>query len=345
MSDSSLLHALAGAGAGCASLAITYPLYSRMVRQQVQEQKAATGVIVPAEPFREQLRVLFSRAGLEQQFAGLSAALYAISIQSAVFYYFFQLFKNIHSVSTSPLGNILVSTEAGIATVMLTNPLWVINSRQITQKGPIATKPVPAVGAATGDSEGTSSGKQGVAASPTVVSPSPSKDTITSESSFFHAFKLLVRDEGLAGVYTGIGPALALVSSPALQFYSYEYLKHLVQKYRRTLALSSLDFFLLGMVSKILATLATYPIQTVKSQLQKTNSPYARSGWLAGSWECTRDMATSKDGVASLYRGLQAKILQTGLTAGFLFIFRERSVAILTKLVELYTRGRMRIAK
>lgn len=81
MSDSSLLHAFAGGAAGAASLAITYPLYSRMVRQQTQEQKNAAGVVIPAATFREELRALFTRAGLEQQFAGLSAALYAISIQ------------------------------------------------------------------------------------------------------------------------------------------------------------------------------------------------------------------------------------------------------------------------
>lgn len=116
---------------------------------------------------------------------------------------------------------------------------------------------------------------------------------------------------------------------------SCEWLKSLLQSGRGSSALTSLDFFLLGAVSKILATLATYPVQTLKSQLQKSNSPYASSGILRGFLDATRDLAKSPEGITSFYRGLRAKILQTGLTAAFLFVFRERLIVILTKWLTL----------
>jgi adenine nucleotide transporter 17 len=89
MSDSSLLHAVAGAGAGCASLAITYPLYARMLRQQVQQHSQESKH--SDESLLNSLRRLLTPAGLEPHFAGLPAALYAVGVQSAVYYYFFQV--------------------------------------------------------------------------------------------------------------------------------------------------------------------------------------------------------------------------------------------------------------
>lgn len=336
MSDSSLLHALAGAGAGCASLAITYPLYARMVRQQVHERQAkGTAVADGSGPSRlaalhSDLRALLTPAGLQPHFAGLSAALWAVTVQSGCYYYFFQAFKNLHGISTSPLGNILVGTEAGVATVMLTNPLWVINSRQITRTPTAATAAAPAASAS-----------DAASASSASAIAAPAAPQSVGEVGFFTAFRQLVAREGLGGVYSGVGPALILVSSPAIQFGAYEWLRALLLKARSAALLaagnggvahlSSLDFFLLGALSKILATLITFPTQVLKSQLQKDQSPYARLGWIGGLRACVLDMARSEEGLASFYRGLRAKILQTGLTAAFLFVFRERLIWILSR--------------
>lgn len=341
MSDSSLLHALAGAGAGCASLAITYPLYARMVRQQVHERQAkGTAIADGPGPSRlaalqSDLRALLTPAGLQPHFAGLSAALWAVTVQSGCYYYFFQAFKNLHGISTSPLGNILVGTEAGVATVMLTNPLWVINSRQITRT-PTAAPAAPAAAAAPA-----ASASDAASASSATAIAAPAAPQSVGEVGFFTAFRQLVAREGLGGVYSGVGPALILVSSPAIQFGAYEWLRALLLKARSAALLaagnggvahlSSLDFFLLGALSKILATLLTFPVQTLKSQLQKDQSPYARLGWIGGLRACVLDMARSEEGMSSFYRGLRAKILQTGLTAAFLFVFRERLIWILSR--------------
>lgn len=331
---------------------------------------------------------------------------------SGIYYFAFQFFKNLHGVTTSPLGNIVTGSEAGVATVLLTNPLWVINSRQLTHKKPVAAPiatpvaasdvpqivaPVPAVAASPSSSPSTSGGSSllrtrisraasneslGLLSVPAVDpangtrSPSPALPACEqnflpspaaasasasaaaappaapavqslSDVSFFTAFRLLVAQEGLAGVYSGVGPALALVSSPAIQFASYEWMRSILVRARSAgigtngpaaaaLLLTSADYFLLGAVSKILATLLTYPIQTLKSQLQMDHSPYARMGAVAAVVQCIRDMARSEEGLSSFYRGLKAKILQTGLTSAFLFVFRERIIELLTKITKVH---------
>lgn len=88
-----MLHAIAGAGAGCASLALTYPLYARMVRQQVDSShKQASDAVLSApcssspslSDALSSLRSLLTARGLAPHFAGLSAALWAITVQSSV---------------------------------------------------------------------------------------------------------------------------------------------------------------------------------------------------------------------------------------------------------------------
>lgn len=350
MSDSSLLHAIAGAGAGCASLAITYPLYSRMVRQQVKQQNQTVDTLLnevkkknqtrtpSIDQFLQEFKQCFTLSNLEEQFAGLGSSLYAITIQSGIYYYFFKFFLNYHSVTSSPLGNLFVASEAGIATVMMTNPLWVINARQITSRNKGKQTPQQqqqAQGTSNNKDDQQTSDQNSTQTNLTpIASPSsptpPSSPASLADVSLPYAFYLLAKHEGLAGIYSGVGPALALVSSPALQFASYEYLKGLLVRMRGSSSLSGLDFFWLGAASKIFATLMTYPIQTLKSQLQKDNSPYAKAGVLNGFFMCIRDMARD-EGIGSFYRGLKAKILQTGLTAAFLFLIRERLIAILAR--------------
>jgi len=456
MSDSSVVHAIAGAVAGCASLAVTYPLYASMVRQQVEQKDKLeptdkeSNAASPSSSFRAFLRYITSTSFLHRHFGGLNAALTAVTIQSACYYYFMQWFRNFHRIQqTTPLVNMMLGTEAGIATVLLTNPCWVVNSRQITCRG----KPPQRESKNGNDNQTTTSSQRQSAgsvsstrtlhrriaraassealgllaeasepddddhhhtieSSPSTVhvslspyddvsmnsstmqssspshpsadessvkSPSPShassphspsspasvpsSSSSLADLSFFAALRRMLKEEGVGSLYSGVGPALALVSSPALQFACFEAFKIQVQRWRlrslvasatvlnvassahatvpssssstpMPLPLSSVDLFLLGALSKIVATLITYPIQTVKSQLQKDRSPYASMGWIQGCLRCCRDMMHGKQGVggggvggggvSAFYRGLRAKILQTGLTAAFLFLFREQ---------------------
>jgi len=53
------------------------------------------------------------------------------------------------------------------------------------------------------------------------------------------------------------------------------------------------------------------------------------------------DMAQAPDPLAQFYQGLPAKILQTGLTAAFLFVFRERFLWLLVRLTQMRTGKRL----
>lgn len=110
------------------------------------------------------------------------------------------------------------------------------------------------------------------------------------------AFHQIVRDEGLLSLWNGTFPSLLLVFNPAIQFMFYEGLKRQLLKKRMKVIpdfessrayplqrlvtwidvicsvpasqLSSLDVFIIGAVSKAIATTVTYPMQTVQSILR-----------------------------------------------------------------------------
>lgn len=96
----------------------------------------------------------------------------------------------------------------------------------------------------------------------------------------------MVREEGVASLYRGIGPSLLLVSHASLQFLTYEHAKDSLAARRHSLQhdgvarsrgllsmahtnLSISDLTIAATVSKVIATLATYPYQVVRSCMQQ----------------------------------------------------------------------------
>jgi len=93
--------------------------------------------------------------------------------------------------------------------------------------------------------------------------------------------KRIYTTEGLAGLYHGLGPALALVSNPAIQFVCYEqstkwfsYVRMRQLGKSHLVKLTTTEYFLLGAFAKAIATLFTYPLQVLKSRLQSKDFDY-----------------------------------------------------------------------
>lgn len=115
----------------------------------------------------------------------------------------------------------LTGAIAGAATSILTNPIWVLNTRLLVTK--------------TDDED------------------KPAKKPSTAEA----ALKIY-KEEGVLGFFRGLLPALVLVINPIIQYTVFEQIKGWMEK-RRSGALNALDFFFLGAISKLCATSITYP--------------------------------------------------------------------------------------
>ena len=127
----------------------------------------------------------------------------------------------------------LAGLLAGSATTITSNPLWVIQTTQAVRTLPSTSAP----------------------------SQVPEPQGPKKKLGFLATIRYILRTDGLAAFWRGIGPALVLVVNPILQYTVFEQLKNAllarrlgklrVAKSTVVPALSSLDYFLLGALSKL----------------------------------------------------------------------------------------------
>ncbi|KAK1689757.1 mitochondrial carrier domain-containing protein [Colletotrichum godetiae] len=184
---------------------------------------------------------------------------------------------------------------AGSATVIITNPIWVVNTRMTTRGGNNANKGKEAGGAST-DEEAQ------------VAKPKKAPSTIGT-------LLALIKNEGPQALFNGVIPALVLVINPILQYTLFEQMKNTVEKKRRVTP--TIAFFL-GAAGKLFATSVTYPYITVKSQMHVAGNGEKKEGMSQAISRVIRE-----EGYAGLYKGIGPKVTQSVLTAALLFAFKD----------------------
>jgi solute carrier family 25 (peroxisomal adenine nucleotide transporter), member 17 len=207
----------------------------------------------------------------------------------------------------------IAGAVAGSATVLITNPIWVINTR-MTARTSESTSALPSV-------------------SPT-SKPPRKPSTISTVLS-------LLREEGATALFAGVLPALVLVINPILQYTIFEQLKDALEKHRGKVL--SRDAFFLGAIGKLLATSITYPYITVKSRMHVARREGPQDNIIGSLKRIVRE-----EGWAGLYKGMFGsfnsdlyqipdhaiayqylrtgigpKVTQSVITAAFLFAFKD----------------------
>ncbi|GAA5943460.1 hypothetical protein JCM10213_005490 [Rhodosporidiobolus nylandii] len=301
ISDSGV-HAVAGAAGGCIAMAVTYPLVNLSTRSQVEAK-------TKRESTRAAALEVLKRDGIAGLYDGLTSSLAGIAVTNAIYYLCFEEARTVvlksrktSRATLSTLESILVSAFAGAATSIMSNPIWVVNTRQ-TVRTTVAADPSSGAGI--------------------------TKAVIEKRRTIYQTILDILRTDGIKGFFSGLMPALILVSNPILQFTLFEQLKNLILR-RRALRLSKgnagappltdLDFFLLGAVTKLFATGVTYPYLTVKARMQAGN---AEGKSYSSSLDGLRKIV-AKEGVQGLYKGIAPKLTQSVATAALLFLAKEK---------------------
>lgn len=157
---------------------------------------------------------------------------------------------------------------AGSATVLITNPIWVINTR-MTARTAESTSALPTHSSTS--------------------KPPRKPSTISTVLSLF-------REEGPTAFFAGVLPALVLVINPILQYTIFEQLKDALEK-RRGKVLPR-DAFFLGAIGKLLATSITYPYITIKSRMHVAGREAPQDSIIGSLKRIVRE-----EGWAGLYKG------------------------------------------
>lgn len=155
---------------------------------------------------------------------------------------------------------------AGSATVLLTNPIWVVNTRMTAREE-----------AADDAAEKGEAGQK------------PSRPTTMG------TLMKIIREDGFMRLFAGVLPALVLVANPIIQYTVFERLKELVAKTKKVTAV---DSFLLGALGKLAATSITYPYITVKSKAHVATGSGKQDGMIT-----TLRKTVNEEGVTGLYAG------------------------------------------
>lgn len=304
-------HALAGSGGGLISMALTYPLITLSTRAQVESKKADTNVLQAAQK-------IIAREGVRGLYAGLESALFGISVTNFVYYYWYEWTRAAfikaakaanrpNATKLSTVESMLAGALAGSATVLLTNPIWVANTRMTARKNESDDSALPT------EEAGVKPKKK--------LSPS----TIGTLLS-------IIKDEGFMRLFAGVLPALVLVINPILQYTIFEQLKQSLEKRRRV---TPKDSFYLGALGKLAATSITYPYITVKSRAHVASGQkegmfdsFSRilreEGW-AGLYggKCKLCFLTWRIDTNDSLLGIGPKVTQSVITAAFLFAFKD----------------------
>ncbi|CDZ96959.1 Predicted mitochondrial carrier protein [Phaffia rhodozyma] len=282
----SVIQSLAGSVAGMGALCITYPLVVASTRDAVTEKAKSKEVegLNRLKSITEKSTIvrIFEQEGVSGLYSGLSSSLFGIGVTNAVYYFAYSLSSE--SARKRNGGNLSVGQSILAGVIAGTATTVVTNPLWVIQT------------------------HQSTYTHLHPNSPSPSIPK---------SVKDILAESGPEGFWRGIKAALVLVINPVLQYTAFEQLQNLLLAARRKRGmpvkkLSDIDIFVLGALAKLFATSLSYPLVLLKSRLQSNSHAYP-------SILSALLQILGKEGVQGLYRGMQAKLLQSVLTASLLF--------------------------
>ncbi|KAI0180877.1 mitochondrial carrier [Hypoxylon sp. FL1284] len=135
------------------------------------------------------------------------------------------------------------------------------------------------------------------------------------------AREVIHSEDGVFGLWRGLKASLVLVVNPAITYGAYERLKGAI--FPGKTRLTAGEAFLLGAMSKALATIATQPLIVAKVGLQSKPPPQRQGKPFKGFIEVMK-FIVQHEGLMSLFKGIGPQIVKGFLVQGLLMMTKER---------------------
>ena len=317
-----LIHAVSGACGGVSAISLFYPLnMARLKLQADPNVKAKSALAI--------IKDILDEGGTGALYQGLWAQVVALGCSNFVYFYTYNMFKAMilralkaagRDPVLRPVPNLVVASTAGIINVLMTTPMWVVCTRLALQRR----------------------GKRRAQGS-----PEPYKGV-------YDCLSRIVAEEGVPALWNGTGPSLILVSNPSIQFVTYENLRGPMERIaqRRGKPITAVEFFVMGAIAKAVATVCTYPLQIAQSKLRADRGRASKPGQAhQRTYKGTLDVLqkiSKAHGPRGWFKGMEAKLWQTVLTAAFQFLTYEQIAKAVFRMAGLQKGGaaaRMSIGK
>lgn len=281
----------AGAAAGAIAATIVCPLDVIKTRLQVHglpdvPHSGQRGSIIITS-----LRNIIQTEGVKGMYRGLTPTLVALLPNWAVYFTVYGHLKGLlctHVDNSCQLtfgANMIAASGAGAATAIATNPLWVVKTRLQTQG---------------------------------------MRHGVVPYNGIFSALRRIAHEEGIRGLYSGLLPSLAGLSHVAIQFPLYEKMKSYYAKKDNTTPdnLRPGRLVIASSISKVVASIITYPHEVVRSRLQEQGQARNSEVRYDGVIDCVKKVF-EKEGIRGFYRGCATNLLRTTPSAVITFTSYE----------------------
>ncbi|TFL03769.1 mitochondrial carrier domain-containing protein [Pterulicium gracile] len=303
--------ALAGALGGCFSTAVVYPL--DVAKTRIQALPDSKGKQKADMSMLSVLLRVQRKEGVAGWYRGFWATMLNTFSQQYAYFFVYSFVRGSYMkrlLAKAPPGSkapvistameLILGAIAGALAQIFTIPVSVIATRQ--QLGSLKQDSIP----------------------PLVPTSISTKD----DQSFLGVAREIIREDGAAGLWAGLRPGLVLTANPAITYGVFERLKNVLLQLRSTTRLTPGMSFLIGSLSKTLATVVTYPYIMAKVRIQTRTGDVADEGVgapkrHAGALEILARVH-QRDGFAGWYKGMQAQITKAVLSQALLFMSKEK---------------------
>ncbi|KAE9967592.1 hypothetical protein BLS_006269 [Venturia inaequalis] len=284
--------AVAGAAGAVMANLLVYPLDIVKTKLQVQIKKspktdalALSSDYVHYEGTLDAITKIHAEEGFAGLYAGLAGSLIGVASTNFAYFYWYTVVRTIYLANQKMSGPPGTAVELSLGAV----------SGALAQ---LFTIPIAVV--TTRQQTQPKSERQGMYQT--------AKDVVNSE-------------DGWTGLWRGLKASLVLVVNPSITYGAYQRLRVIMFKDKKVLR--PWESFLLGAMSKSLATIATQPLIVAKVGLQ-SRPPPARNGVPFKTFGEVMAFIVEHEGWLGLFKGIAPQISKGIIVQGLLMMTKER---------------------
>ncbi|XP_060526106.1 mitochondrial folate transporter/carrier-like [Cylas formicarius] len=246
-----LEHLVAGTIAGITSTLALHPLDVLKIRFAVHDGRS--NATPKYNSILSGFGTIYRNEGFRGLYRGVTPNIWGAGSSWGLYFLFYNATKNYMqkgnpSTVLGPASHLLAAAQSGFATLLLTNPLWVVKTRLCLEYCTETRR-------------------------------------VTQYNGMMDCLTKIYAIEGIKGYYKGLVPGIFGISHGAVQFMVYEEMKKVYYHYYNLPAASKLgtiEYLTFSATSKLVAAFATYPYQVVRARLQNQHHHYD------GTLDCIR---------------------------------------------------------
>jgi len=282
-------HLVAGISGGVASTLILHPLDLIKIRFAVNDGRTAS--VPQYRGLGNAFCTIFRQEGLRGLYKGVTPNVWGSGSSWGLYFMFYNSIKTFiqggnATMRLGPSLHMLAAAQAGVLTLVLTNPIWVVKTRLCLQ----------------------------------VETQTSINENAKQYRGMLDALIKIYKSEGVRGLYRGFVPGMLGVSHGAIQFMTYEEMKNYYNNYRMLPIdnkLNSTEYLLFAALSKLIAAATTYPYQVVRARMQDHHHSYS------GTLDCIKQ-TWRYERMRGFYKGLAPYLIHVTPNICMVMLIWER---------------------